>query len=117
MVENPACITRNFTRASPSPGQPAEVKRPQRRRVPLQILYERRHRLEADPAGGLLDIDRSGKRSPASRLIEFEIVRLAKKQRELRRVVVAHGTDRRVDRDAGKTLATAIGTCRDLANA
>jgi hypothetical protein len=44
-------------------------------------------------------------------------VRLAEQQRELDRVVVAYGLDRRVQRDAGVTVAPAVFAGHDAADA
>src|SRR5579863_1172503 len=103
--------------ANSSPRQPAQVERPESRRAPLQIQHHRRHDLKADTPLRLFGIDRSGKCMPAPRLIELEIVRLAEQQRELRGVVIAHGVDGGLKRDAGIATTPALRPSGDLANA
>src|SRR5579863_6226132 len=99
------------------PGQAAQVQGALPRCAPFEIEDERRHYLEADFSALLFRIDVAGKRVPAARRIEFEIVRLAEQKRKLRRVVIAQGLGGCVERDTGIALAAAIGAGRNAANA
>ena len=99
-----------------SPRQAAEVDDALPRR-PLDVVDKGRHRLEANLSFRLLGIDFTGKGMPAAGLIEGEIVRLAEQQRKPDVLAIAHGLDRRVERDAGIAAAATVGTGRDTADA
>src|SRR6516165_3998563 len=100
-----------------SPGQSAEVDGTLARRPPPEIKDKGRHYCEAQLAVWLLDIDVAAKGLPAARLIKFEIVRFAKQKRELRGIVIAHGLNSGVERDAGIAAASAISPGRNPADA
>src|ERR1700694_2203413 len=98
-----------------SPGQPAQVDHALPRRAG-EIEYKGRHRLKTKPPPRLLGVDFAVEAMPAARLIKCKIVRLAEQQRELHRLVIAHGLDRRVECDAGVAAATAVRPGRNAAD-
>ena len=66
---------------------------------------------------GCSAVDFTAEGMPAARLIEREIMRLADQQRELTSFVIAHGPDRRIERDAGIAAAAAVLAGRNAADA